>query len=178
MRVSMSEFTERPGQPVNWVAVNTHPHKEAFAVENLQRQNFLAYCPLVRRRIRHARRSHDVLRPLFPSYLFVRVDIATQNWRSISSTFGVRTLICCGDRLSYLDDNFIRSLRAREVDGEIIRPENPYTVGQEVRISGGPFDGLVATIIEMSEKDRLIVLMNLLNRPVNVKIETKNVVAV
>jgi transcriptional antiterminator RfaH len=174
----MSELNRNHGQPVNWVAVNTHPHKEAFAVENLQRQKFLAYCPLIRRRITHARRSQDVLRPLFPSYIFVRVDAATQNWRSISSTFGVRTLICCGARLSYLGDDFIRSLQAREIDGAIIRPENPYTVGQEVRVSGGAFDGLVATIIEMDEKDRLVVLMNLLNRPVKVKLETSNVVAV
>lgn len=170
-------MSERDGQPDNWVAVNTHPHKEAFAVENLLRQNFQAYCPLVRRQIRHARRSQDVLRPLFPSYLFIRVDPATQNWRSISSTFGVRTLIRCGDRLSYLAGGFIRSLQAREVDGAIIRPESPYTVGQQVRISGGAFDGIVATIIEMNEKDRLVVLMDLLNRPVNVKIDTKNVVA-
>jgi dihydrodipicolinate synthase/N-acetylneuraminate lyase len=45
-----------------------------------------------RRRIRHARRAHDVLRPLFPSYLFVHLSPQTQRWRPIMSSFGVRML--------------------------------------------------------------------------------------
>jgi transcriptional antiterminator RfaH len=140
----------------------------------LQRQKFETYCPHIRKRIKHARREHDVLRPLFPSYVFVQFDTTTHRWRSILSTFGVRTVISCGEHLSFLHDDFIASLRAREVDGAIVRPENPYTVGQQVKVSGGAFDGLVATIVEMTEKDRLVVLLNLLNRPVRVKLETNS----
>jgi transcriptional antiterminator RfaH len=61
------------------------------------------------------------------------------------------------------------------VDVAIIRPESPYYVGQKVKVSGGAFDGLAATIIEMNEKDRLIVLMSFLNRPVKVKLEANRV---
>jgi transcriptional antiterminator RfaH len=172
MEEFMSEFSIRSSK---WIAVNTHPHKENFAVENLLRQNFMAYCPLMRKRIRHARRSQDVLRPLFPSYIFVQADV--QHWRPIFSTFGVRSVITCGSEPSYLDDVFIRSLKVREVDGAIVRPDAPYSLGQQVRVSGGPFDGLVATIIEMNEKDRLVVLLNLLNRPVKVKLEANHVAA-
>lgn len=160
-----------------WIVVNTHPHKEALAIENLQRQEFPAYCPLVRKRIRHARREQEVLRPLFPSYVFVQTDTAMHRWRSLSSTFGVRSLMRCGERLSFLHDEFIRSLKAREIEGAITRPESPYIVGQKVRVSGGAFDGLVATIIEMNEKDRLVVLMNFLNGRVKVKLEISNVTA-
>ena len=174
----MFGIDQNRAEPGKWIVVSTHPHKEALAIENLQRQDFRAYCPLVRKRIRHARREQDVLRPLFPSYVFAQIDTAMHRWQSLSSTFGVRSLIRCGERLSFLPDDFIRSLKAREIEGAIIRPESPYTVGQEVRVSGGAFDGLVATIIEMNEKDRLVVLMNLLNRPVKVKLETSNVIAI
>ena len=174
----MSEIDQLPAQSGKWVVVNTHPHKEAFAIENLQRNEFPAYCPLVCKRIRHARREQDVLRPLFPSYVFAQIDTTIHRWRSISSTFGVRSLICCGERLSFLNDEFIRSLKAREVDGAIVRPDSPYVAGQQVKVSGGAFDGLVATIIEMDEKDRLVVLMNLLNRSVKVRLEANNVVAI
>lgn len=160
-----------------WVVVNTQPHKEILATENLERQSFSVYCPLVRKQIRHARRVQDVLRPLFPGYLFVQMTPAVQRWQSIFSTFGVRTVVCCGERLSYLDDGFIRSLKSRELEGVIVRPESPYTIGQQVRLSSGPFDGLVATIIDMNEKERLIVLMDLLNRPVKVMVEASNVMA-
>jgi transcriptional antiterminator RfaH len=172
----MLSLDQTPSQSEKWGVINTHPHKETLAIENLQRQNFTTYCPLTRKRIRHARREQDVLRPLFPSYVFVKIDTNIHRWRCISSTFGVRSLISCGERLSYLEDDFICSLQAREIDSAIVRPENPYTVGQEVKVSGGAFDGLVATIIEMSEKDRLVVLINLLNRPVRMKLEVNNVV--
>ncbi len=173
----MSSIDKLPAHSGKWGVVNTHPHKESLAIENLKRQNFETYCPLVRKHIKHARREQDVLRPLFPSYVFVQIDVTAHRWRSISSTFGVRSLISHGERLSFLHDDFIAGLRTREVDGAIVRPQNPYAVGQEVRISGGAFDGLVATIIKMNEKDRLIVLMNLLNRPVKVKLEANSVAA-
>lgn len=160
-----------------WIVVNTHPHKEALAIENLQRQSFEGYCPMMRKRIRHARCSQDVLRPLFPSYVFTRIDPTRTHWRSIASTLGVRTLISFGERLAFLQDDFVSTLKAREVEGAIVRPVSPYEVGQKVRMSGGAFDGLIATIIEMSEKDRLVVLMDLLNRPVKVKLKTHDVVA-
>lgn len=158
-----------------WVAVNTHPHRELTAVENLVRQGFDTYCPMVRRRVRHARRTQDVLRPLFPTYLFVEVNLDVRQWRPILSTIGVRTLVRCGDELSFLDDGFIEALKSREVDGAIVRPENAYAIGQEVRIAGGPFDGLIARIVEMAERDRLVVLMDLLNQSVRVKVKAEGV---
>lgn len=154
-----------------WVVVNTQPHREHLALENLARQEFHVYCPMMRKRVSHARRMQDVLRPMFPGYLFVAVDPDPQRWRPILSTFGVRTLLRCGERLSFLDDGFVQSLKAREIDGAIIRPTRPYKVGQQVRLTAGPFDGLVATIIERDEKDRLILLMDILNRPVKVRTE-------
>lgn len=170
-----TEYSDYCGVPFNWAVVSTHPHREQVAVENLQRQDFYAYCPMVRRQRRHARRVSDVLRPLFPGYLFAQVNSETQRWRPMLSTVGVRTLVRCGDRLSLIEDGFVQSLKMRELDGAIARPESPYRVGQEVHIAGGAFDGLVATIIDMDERDRLTVLMDLLNRPVKVKIEERQI---
>jgi len=159
-----------------WVAVNTHPHREHIALENLTNQGFDAYCPMVERQVRHARRTRDVRRPLFPGYLFARIDLAGR-WRPILSTFGVRSLVRFGDQLSFVEDGLIDGLKAREVDGVIVKPAEPLRPGQQVRVQGGPFDGLVATIIEMDEKDRLVVLMDLLNQSVKVKVPTNRVTA-
>jgi transcription elongation factor/antiterminator RfaH len=170
-----TEYYDCCGSPSNWAVVNTHPHRENVAVDNLQRQAFHAYCPMVRRQRRHARRVSDVLRPLFPGYLFAQVNPESQRWRPMLSTLGVRNVVQCGDRLSLIEDAFVQSLKQREVDGAIARPEHPYQLGQEVRIAGGAFDGLVARIIEMDERDRLTVLMDLLSRPVKVKIDEQQI---
>jgi transcriptional antiterminator RfaH len=49
------------------------PHREHVAIENLTRQKFVVYCPMELKRIRHARRTQDVVRPLFPGYIFAEV---------------------------------------------------------------------------------------------------------
>jgi transcriptional antiterminator RfaH len=161
-----------------WVVVNAQPHKEQIALENLERQGFHAYCPMIRKRVKHARYCRELLRPLFPSYLFVHVQPDLQRWRPMLSTVGVRTLVRFGEQPSFLDDGFITALKSREVDGAITAPPSRYQVGQQVRIDGGAFDGLVATIIEMDEKDRMVLLMNVLSRPVKVKVEARAIVAV
>jgi hypothetical protein len=39
-----------------------------------------------------------------------------------------------GNELSFIDDGFIASLKARELDGAIVRPANPYHFGQQVQV--------------------------------------------
>lgn len=158
-----------------WVAINTHPHRELVAVENLARQQFNVYCPTERRRVRHARRVQDVTRPIFPGYVFAEVVPDLAHWRSILSTYGVRAVIRYGDRPAFVEAGFIESLRAREIDGVIAKPLMPYEVGQEVRLNGGPFDGFVATIVEMKEKDRIVLLMRLLSQDIRLKVTTASV---
>jgi len=169
------QLIDRHAKPARWVAVHTHPHREHIAIENLVRQGFESYCPMIRRRVRHARRTNEVLRPLFPCYLFVRIDPQSQRWRPIESTYGVRSLVRFGDQLGFVDNAFIESIKAREVDGAIVKPAEPYRPGQQIRIAGGPFEGLVATIISMNERDRLTVLMDLLNQRVRVQIAARDI---
>jgi transcriptional antiterminator RfaH len=58
----------------------------------------------------------------------------------------------------------------REVDGAVVRPPSPYRVGQEVRISGGPFDGFISTILDLDDKDRLLVLLQVMHRGIKVRL--------
>ena len=146
-------------------------------MENLERQHFVAYCPMVRKRLRHARRVYEGLRPLFPGYVFVEVNPSLQQWRSLLSTYGVRSVVRCGEQLTFVEGAFIDSLKSREVEDAIVRPANPYQVGQQVRMTGSALDGLVATIIEMDEKERLVVLLELLNRSVRVTLDASAVTA-
>jgi transcriptional antiterminator RfaH len=98
-------------------------------------------------------------------------------WRPILSTYGVRSIVRSGQDISCIDHAFIASLRDREVDGAIVRPLVPYKVGQSVKIAEGPFDGLVATIIDMDEKNRLVVLLELMNRSTKVMLGSQQVTA-
>lgn len=175
----MTATSDTCGQAADqWLAVSTHPHRERAALENLVRQGFAPYCPMIAKRVRHARQSREVMRPLFPGYVFVRYTPGVTIWRPILSTIGVRALVRFGDKLATLEQGFIDGLRSRECDGAIVRPAEPYQVGQQVRIADGAFENLVATIIGLDERDRLILLMDLLNNKIKVKVDARGVAAV
>jgi transcriptional antiterminator RfaH len=161
-----------------WVVVNTRPHAEHAALENLKRQTFEAYCPMLPKRRSHARRVEMVLRPLFPGYLFARCGKQARRWRPILSTYGVRSVVRAGEQPSFIGHGFIASLRAREIDGAIVRPAKPYEVGEKVQIAGGAFDGIVATIIDLEEEERVVVLLDMLQHAAKLTLDVGEVTPV
>lgn len=119
---------------------------------------------MISRRIRHARRAYDAPRPLFPGYIFVRHQPERATYRPVLGTHGVKALMRTGERPSLLSGGFVEGLRARESGGVICKPVDPLSVGQKVCVKGGPLDGLVGEILELREKDRVLVLLNLLDQ--------------
>jgi transcription antitermination factor NusG len=81
----------RPGE--RWFVARVLPHQEIRAQLNLRQLGFRSFLPRVRRTVRHARKLRDTLKPLFPSYIFVAIDLSKHRWRSINGTFGVASLI-------------------------------------------------------------------------------------
>ncbi|MBY0558653.1 transcription termination/antitermination NusG family protein [Hyphomicrobium sp.] len=90
----MNCFVSERGSNAIWIAVSTHPNRERTAAFNLRNQGYDVYVPVIRKQIRHARRVSDVLRPLFPGYLFVCLASTQSRWRPILSTVGVRSVVC------------------------------------------------------------------------------------
>ena len=82
----------------SWYVVQTHPHAEVKASWHLQRQGFGIYLPRHLKQRRHARRIEKFAAPLFPRYLFVSIEFATQRWLSIDFTVGVTRLVRNGER--------------------------------------------------------------------------------
>ena len=75
-----------------WYVIYTHTNGEEKALMNLKHQGFYAYVPRYRKTIRHARKVKTVLRPMFPRYMFVELDLELDQWRAINGTFGVACL--------------------------------------------------------------------------------------
>ncbi len=165
-----------PETTPGWLAVNTHANREAYAIENLRRQDFTAYCPMIMKRIRHARRTSDVKRPLFPGYVFV--EYRPVEWRSLLGTYGVRSIIRSGDTPSLLSAALIDEIRAREVDGVIRKTVATFKLGDTVTINGGAFEGLVGRIVDLREHERVLLLLDLLNQSTKVYVHSNDLALV
>jgi len=154
-----------------WYVVHTQPNSEAKATFNLKRQNFDVYLPLFRRKRRHAGRVELVPRPFFPRYLFVSIDPEHDRWRSVNGTFGVRHIITQGNQPVPVPVSVVGSLKCMEDSFGFIAPAPPsFIPGQRVEIREGPMAMHIGLFCRMSEKERVVLLLDILGQQVTVTI--------
>lgn len=161
-----------------WIAVNTHANAESLAVSNLKRQRYDCYCPTYPAERRHARKVETVRRPLFPGYVFVDVDSRDGIWRPIMSTIGVRAVVRFGERLGVLPGDLVKTLREGEANGDLraLQADERLRPGQQVRFDGTAFHDLIGRIVAIEAKDRILVLLDLLQRTVQVMAKPQHLV--
>src|SRR5215471_17154229 len=147
-----------------WYVVQTQPHAETRAVAHLMRQGFETYLPRYLKRRRHARRVETVAAPLFPRYLFVAVDMATQRWRSIQSTIGVTRLVCNGENPAAVPDAVLEHLRSNEDECGFVRLDTRprFARGEKVRVLDGVFEATVGLFEAVTDSRRVAILLDLL----------------
>ena len=167
-----------PGEGL-WYVVQTQINSEAKAVRNLLRQGFEIYLPRYLKRRSHARKIENVAAPLFPRYMFVNIDIATQRWRSVQSTYGVSHLVLNGSEPAPVAGAVINALKAREdASGFIKLDQRPnFAIGEKVRVLAGVFAENLGLFDGMADRDRVAILLDLLGRKVRVSIDPELVTA-
>jgi transcriptional antiterminator RfaH len=162
-----------------WYVVQTQVNAEAKAARNLVRQGFEIYLPRYLKHRSHARKIDKVAAPLFPRYLFVRIDMEAQRWRSIQSTLGVARLVCNGPDPAPVARHVLMSLKAREDESGYIKlDERPsFALGEKVRVLAGVFAENFGLFDGLTDRDRVAILLELLGRKVRVSIEADMVAA-
>ncbi len=151
-----------------WYVAETHPQSESRALAHLARQGYDAYLPRYLKRRRHARRTDTVKAPLFPGYLFVCMDVAKTRWRAIRSTIGIRHLICEGEKPVPVPPGVVEDIRAQEDEAGLVpvAPPVPFQPGEEVRVTAGPLREQVGWFQRVADRERVVILLNLLGRQI------------
>ena len=157
-----------------WFVVMSQPARERLASIQLRNQELECFLPLRWKTIRNHRRIASVLAPLFPGYLFVRLGEAAAAWRAVNGTLGVRRLVMSGDRPLAAPEGFVEALiRAVGPDGAIsFRAE--LRVGDRVSVLTGPFADRIGELVDMDDRGRVAVLLELLSTRVPVRTSVAN----
>jgi transcriptional antiterminator RfaH len=154
-----------------WYLVHTKPRQEEVALANLERQGYECYLPQMRIERVRRRKAEIATEPMFPRYLFVRLDSSDQgkSWSPIRSTLGVSQLVHFGSRAAKVDDTLVDLLRQRE---QATRAEAMFTSGDAVVITDGPFAGLEAIYQTADAERRAFILLEILSKPVPMHIDS------
>ena len=145
---------------MHWYVIHSKPRQEERALENLERQGFQAWLPMLTVEKFRRGKLAKVVEPMFSRYLFIRLDTEQTNWSPIRSTLGVSKLVSFGNRPAVIDDELILALQelpARE-------PERLYQPGQTVKFVSGPLRGLEGIYEQADGELRAMVLVDLLSK--------------
>jgi len=162
---------------MRWYVVQTHALAEKKALFHLKRQGFDAYLPRYLKSRRHARKTDWVPAPLFPRYMFLRMDTARSRWLNIRSTIGVSNLVCHGNIPAPIPDKIIEDIRKRESETGLIdiRREAQFNKGDVIQITDGPLSERVGLFECESDEERVFILLDLLGREVRVKVPVETI---
>ena len=149
-------------------------------IEQLRRQDFAAYQPIISRSIYFAGRKLTGEWPLFPAYIFVSFSVEEQRWRAINSTAGVKHLLPIhGEIPQALPLGFVEELqRVRNNCAEkLIAATGPFIANDVVRILVGAYQNMVGTVINSTPK-LTRVEVKAFNRLITAQIATDSLKAV
>lgn len=159
----------------NWYLIHTKIRQERVALENLERQGFACFLPMIRAEKLRRGALQVVQEPLFPRYLFIRLGtgLESQSWAPIRSTVGVSRLVTFGQTPAKIEDDLIAQLQVKTNSTEVqLRHFEP---GEPVVVTDGPFVGAEAIYQMADAEGRVMVLLNILSKQVKMSVSPASI---
>lgn len=155
--------TSNPALSNAWYAIYTKPRQEQRALTNLINQNYECFLPTVTVDVVKAQRVVPTVVPLFPRYLFVRLNAQTSNWMPIRSTKGVSNLVSFANKPAKAPDDLIAALQAAPP-----LVQHRFEANQLLTVASGAFAGLQAVFEKLvtapDGETRALVLIELMHK--------------
>ena len=160
-----------------WYAVRSQPRKEQLAEDHLRRQGFRAFLPKIPKIVKLPTRTKTVSEAFFPGYLFVRLDLDVDRWRSVNGTIGVLSLVSFGERPAPAPAGLIEELVDLASETGEVRFDQSFAEGDRVRLIGGPLNGHVGVFQSAGPQERVFILLRILNQETRINVARSAIIA-
>ncbi|PYV42583.1 MAG: NusG-like protein [Acidobacteria bacterium] len=162
-------------KPLPWFALRVRARSAKTTATLLGHKGYEWFLPLYKSKRRWSDRVKELELPLFPGYLFCRLDL--DNRLPVLQTPGVVNIVGIGKTPIPLEDEEISAIQCIVKSGLSAQPWPFLQLGQQVRIDRGPLSGLEGIVVHLKSQHRLVVSIKLLERSVAVEIEAGWVMA-
>jgi len=160
---------------LRWYAIQAKVNRERDVEKRLTNLHLEVFLPRMQVRRRIGRKFHWVKVPLFPGYVFTRLDMALSG-RLARYAPGVKDFLTFGSQVAEVGEDIIEALRDRCPGG--VAQIDPVTAkpGDTVRINEGPFSGLEAIFEQkLKSRDRVAVLLEILGRQTRIVLASETI---
>jgi transcription antitermination factor NusG len=158
------EFCRAP-----WFAIRVKSNFEKKVATCLRNKGLEEFLPLYQSRRRLSDRYKTVDLPLFPGYLFCRLDL--EHRLPLLTTVGFLYIVSVGNKPMPVDEDEIAAVQFVVRSGVPAMPFPSLAIGQRVRLEGGPLCGLEGAVVREGMCDRICVSVTLLQRGVSVEVD-------
>ena len=135
-----------------------------------------AFLPTYQVRRNWSDRVKTLDQPMFPGYVFCRFHKTGSGL--VLATPGVIRVVSFGGKPSPISCEEIAGLQRINQSGADVTPFPYPQVGQKVRITQGPFTGLVGVVIQVRNQCRLVVSVDTILRAISIAIGAEDVARV
>ncbi len=160
----------------HWYVLYTMPQHEKKVAAYFAEKRIEHYLPLIKRKRQWSDRIKLIDFPLFPGYIFVRFDWASQ-YPEIFMHHGILNVVRLEGSPVVIEDIEFERLKALIIYAKDIQsdPERHLPPGQKVEIRTGPFKGLSGVVARVKNKNRLFVRVAALDRVISAEIDVIDV---
>lgn len=152
-----------------WFAVRVKSNYEKPVSAILRGNGFEEFVPTYRSKRYWSDRVKMVDLPLFPGYLFCRLDLSRR--LPLLTTPGFLYLVGKGRTPEAIDEQEILAIQSIMRSGLPALPWPSIAIGQKVRLERGPLRGLDGIVAKVDDQNRIYVHVTLLQRSVSVQID-------
>lgn len=118
-------------------------------------------------------KKHVVKRKIFPGYVLVEMEVNDRSWYVVRNTPGVTGFVGSATKpIPLKPDEVKRILKSQGIDDSEPKVNISVEIGEQVRITSGPFENFIATITEINdEKGTLKGLIDMFGRETSVEVD-------
>lgn len=152
-----------------WYAVRVKPNYEKPVAAALRGKGLEEFLPLFRSKRRWSDRVKVMDLPLFPGYVFCRLNLEAR--MPLITTPGFLYIVGVGKNPEPVDEAEIQAIQSVLRSGVVVTPWPSLIVGQKVQLKRGPLRGLVGVLTKIAANQlRMYVSVTLLKRSISVEV--------
>ena len=152
-----------------WFAILARSGREKYATMLLENAGFECFLPISKSTRKWSDRMKDVEVPLFPGYLFCRMN--PNDRLPVLTTPGVIQIAGIGKMPIPVEEHEIAAVRQIEKSGLSAMPWPYLRVGNTARIEEGPLRGVSGIVVKIKSALKLVLSIELLQRSIAVEID-------
>jgi transcriptional antiterminator RfaH len=153
-----------------WFAIQTWPQYEKKVATEFQRKDVEVFLPLLSSKRKWSDRYTTVHIPLFPNYVFVRIDESSNARISVLRTNGVSGFVGARGKGVSIPEAQIESVRLLVASGVPFQHHPLLAIGKRVRIRDGSLDGVEGTLLAKNDDLSLLVSIQLIQRSLAIRV--------